>query len=214
MAKAGGAAVVGVRMVCVLGSMAVQPALAETLRECPSGQAVQPATQAVRPAGLERIIQQYLSRQWAGKVSRVAVQVIAPRKAVRLPAGRLAMRVTPMAKVVRPGPARVRVTFVIDGGVARTLIVAVSIQAYARVVLATRAIQRGQILSAADLRIGEWPIRAIEHGLAVSSEEAIGKRTRVAISAQRPIPKVALEAPKELSELRTWMLVAGIGLGI
>jgi flagella basal body P-ring formation protein FlgA len=162
--------------------------------------AERPAKQTVTPTGLERVIEQDLLKRWAGRVSEVAVNVAAPRKAIHIPMGKIGIRVTPIAKVVRPGPQRFRVTVSVEGKVVKRLRIAAIIEAYARVVLTQRPIQRGGVLKSEDLAVGEWRVRDIEHGLVVNPEEAIGKRTQVGISKGRPIPKVALETMKRLSE--------------
>lgn len=194
-----GSAALSVLMIALLGYAGVLPAFTGESPDPVPSLPEQPAKQTVTPARLQRAIQRYLSKRWDGRVSKVEVQVITPRGAIRLPAGRLSIRVTPIAVVVRPGPARFRVALAVDGVVARKLKVAASIKAYARIVLTTRAIQRGEVLNAADLTISEWRILDIEHGLVVSPEEAIGKRIRLDRSPHKPIPRVALEARDESS---------------
>jgi hypothetical protein len=182
-------------MAALLGCPGVRPALPATPPDPAPFLSEQPAKQTVTPARLQRAIQRYLSKRWDGRVSKVDVHVNTPREAMRVLAGRLSIRVSPIAVVVRPGPTRFRVTLAVDGVVARRLKVAANVKAYAQIVLTTRALQRGEILSAADLMVSEWRILDIEHGLVVAPEEAIGKRLRLDRFPQRPIPRVALETP-------------------
>jgi flagella basal body P-ring formation protein FlgA len=149
----------------------------------------------VTPARLERAVKQYLWARWGGRISRVNVRVTAPRETISLPPGRLSIRIMPLAKVIRPAPSRLRITLVVNKHVAQKLVAAVTIEAYAKVVLASRPIQRGEVVSVEHFTRGEWRIREIDHGLMIDPNEVIGRRTKVAISPGRPIPHIALERP-------------------
>lgn len=156
----------------------------------------QPPAQTVTPLDFQRAIHRYLAERWDGKVSKITVLVLAPTEGSRLPAGRLSLSVDPIGLVMQPGRALFWVSLSVNGRPVQKQKVAAEIQAYANVALTTRVIQQGEILTGADLRLTEWRLRAIEHGLVVSPDEAVGKRVQLRISEWRPIPRAALESPE------------------
>jgi hypothetical protein len=152
-----------------------------------------PCPQTVTPEKLQPAIHRYLTDLWAGKVSKVRVQVTSAMEPICVSKGRLGFRPGPLAKVVRPGPIRLRVSILVNGVVVRNMIVAVDSKVFAPVVVTTRRIQAGETLSEKDVTIGERRVRAIEHGLVVLPEEAAGRKILLSLREGRPIPRIALE---------------------
>ena len=158
-----------------------------------SARSTPPCSQTVTPEKLQPAIHRYLTDLWAGKVSKVRVQVTSAMEPICVSKGRLGFRPGPLAKVVRPGPIRLRVAILVNGVVVRNIIVAVDSKVFASVVVTTRRIQAGETLSEKDVTIGEWRVRAIEHGLVVLPEEAAGRKILLTLREGRPIPRIALE---------------------
>lgn len=183
-------------MIGVFIDTLVFPAGLAEASDPPLAVAGQPASQTLTPAQLQQAIHRYLTDWWDEKVSRIRVRLLVPLEAISVPAGRIGLKVEPIGLVMHPGRALFWVRVSVNGRIVRKQKVAAEIQAYAKVALTTRAIQQGEILTEADLQLTEWRIRAIEHGLVVSPDEAIGKRIQLRISEGRPIPRAALEEPE------------------
>jgi hypothetical protein len=188
---------VAVMTVAMLAWMPAEARSDESARSLPDirkpQQVIPSCPQTVTPEKLQPAIHRYLTDLWSGKVSKVHVQVTSAMEPICVAKGRLEFRPGPLAKVVRPGPIRLRVAVLVNGVLVRKVIVAVDSKVFAPVVLTTRRVQAGETLAEKDVTVGEWRVKAIEHGLVLLPEEAAGRKILLTLREGRPIPRVALE---------------------
>ena len=92
-----------------------------------------------------------------------------------------------------------------------SLYVPVRVSALADVIIANRPLQRGAILSAADLRHERRDLATLAYGYVLHSEQAIGKRVTRSLSEGTPLTPNLLSAPQWVKRGERVTVVAQAG---
>jgi flagella basal body P-ring formation protein FlgA len=161
----------------------------------PAQAAPKPTAQDVTEEQIQLTLQQYVEKQFEGKVGDVQVRVLNVAEPVSVPAGLLETRVTAGGLDEGLGRRLFRMDLSVDGTHVQTLKVMADIMASAEVVTATRYLKPEETIQAEDLKVAKVQLPALVHDLALDPEAVIGKRVARPLRADAPIRMSALSVP-------------------
>lgn len=136
---------------------------------------------------LRRVIENYLLQKAAPLNAQVSVKKIGYSGDMKLPAGRVSFEVVAPERWEGYGNASLALIVRVDDQVKRNLTVLVEVEALAEMVVATRTLERGEVLVASDLALVRRDISHVQGRFLKSTEEAIGLRVKSALRANSPV---------------------------
>lgn len=149
----------------------------------------------VTPAQLSESLRDYIggAMPWAPQDALIDVQQ--PQGTFRVPDGDLQIEWTPNPQYRYVGPGAFRATVMVDGAAQKTVLVKANVDAYAQVLVARRDIQRGMLVSTADLMLQKVSLTLAPDDALTQPGEALGRVARKTILAGQTVTLRALDLP-------------------
>lgn len=152
------------------------------------GSPVLAAGQTVKEAEVRRVVADYLQQKSENLGLDIAIKRISYSGGdLSLSAGELAYEVVAPDRWEGWGSANLAVIIRVDGRVERNLPVKVEVEAMADMVVATRALERGDVIGAADVAVQKRTVTRSHGRFLRSADEVVGKRVRTAIRGNNPV---------------------------
>lgn len=155
--------------------------------------ALEPAGNLVTEGELKRVIESFLAQKGAALNAQLSVKRIGASGDLKLPAGRVSFEVIAPERWEGYGRATVALIVRVDDQVKRNLTVPVEVEALAEMVVATRTLERGEVLEASDLTLARRDLAQVQGRFLKSTDEALGLRVKGAIRANQPVRGDCLE---------------------
>jgi flagella basal body P-ring formation protein FlgA len=149
--------------------------------------AAPPSPTVVSEAELRRVIGDFLVQKTAPLNARVSVKRIGYSGDLKLPAGRVSYEVVAPERWTGYGSASVALIVRVDDQVKKNLTVPVEVEALAEMVVATRTLERGEVLVASDLALARRDLSRVQGRFLKETEEAVGLRVKSALRANSPV---------------------------
>ena len=146
-----------------------------------------PAANLVSEGELQRVIGNFLLQKGAALNALVSVKKIGYQGEMKLPAGRVSFEVIAPERWEGYGNASVALIVRVDDQVKRNITVLVEVEALAEMVVATRTLERGEVLTASDLVLARRDLSQVQGRFLKSTEDAVGLRVKSAIRANSPV---------------------------
>ena len=149
--------------------------------------AAPPSLTVVSEAELRRVIGDFLVQKTAPLNARVSVKRIGYSGDLKLPAGRVSYEVVAPERWAGYGNASVALIVRVDDQVKKNLTVPVEVEALVEMVVATRTLERGEVLVASDLALARRDLSHVQGRFLKETDEAVGLRVKSALQANSPV---------------------------
>jgi flagella basal body P-ring formation protein FlgA len=136
---------------------------------------------------LHRVIGNYLIQRTSALNAQVSIKKIGYQGEMKLPAGRVSFEVIAPDRWEGYGHASVALIVRVDDQVKKNLTVLVEVEALAEMVVATRTLERGEVLMASDLALARRDLSQVQGRFIKSMDEALGLRVKSVIRANSPV---------------------------
>ena len=147
----------------------------------------EPAGNVVSEGELKRVIENFLVQKGSALKAQLSVKKIGYQGELTLPAGRVSFEVIAPERWEGYGHASLALIVRVDDQVKKNLTVLVEVEALAEMVVASRTLERGEVLSASDLALARRDLAQVQGRFMKSTEEAVGLRVKSAIRANSPL---------------------------
>lgn len=146
-----------------------------------------PAGNLVSEAEVRRVMVDFLEKKAAPLNARVSVKKVGYQGDMKLPAGRVSFEVVAPERWEGYGNASLALIVRVDEQVKRNLTVQVEVEALAEMVVASRTLERGEVLVASDLSLARRDLSHVQGRFLKTVEEAVGLRVKMALRANSPV---------------------------
>jgi flagella basal body P-ring formation protein FlgA len=174
----------------------------------PASVRVRRAAQEVSETAVRQIIEEYLAQTLGAGAGDAIVRTVELPGPVRVPAGAFSARVLAPPGMALLGRVRLQIEFSLDGRPAKTVWVTTDIGLYAPVVVATRPVARGELVSAADVTVDRLDLSQVARGVVTDVGDVAGRLARSPLVPYQPIRRDQLEAPVAVHRGDVVLLVA------
>jgi flagella basal body P-ring formation protein FlgA len=147
----------------------------------------------VKEAEVRRVITEYLQQKSDNLGLELSVRKIGYRGDLSLPAGAVSYEVVAPDRWEGWGNGNLALLVRVDDRLERNVPIPVEVEALAEMVVAVRPLDRGEIISPSDVAVQKRTLSRNQGKLLTNIEEAVGKRTRLAIRGNNPIRADHLE---------------------
>lgn len=147
----------------------------------------------VKEAEVRRVITEYLQQKSDNLGLEISIKKIGYRGDLSLPAGAVSYEVVAPDRWEGWGNGNLALIVRVDDRVERNVPVPVEVEALAEMVVAVRPLERGEIISAADVAVQKRPLSRSQGKFLSNPDDAVGKRTRSAIRGSNTIRPDHLE---------------------
>ena len=146
------------------------------------------AGNVVPEAEVRRVISDYVLQRSAALAAQVSIKRIGYSGDLRLPAGKVSFEVMGQERWEGYGNASLALIARVDDVVKKNFTVLVEVEALAEMVVATRTLERGEVLTSSDLALARRDLAHLQGGRLVKGiEEAVGLRVKNSIRANTPV---------------------------
>ncbi len=178
------------------------------------------ANQSITAGDFERVIYSKLTRQYGRPNHRLSVRIVAPKKPMRVPVGKLHLEIEQLTGGARMGRRAFRVGLFLDGQFIKMVNVVGEVKAQVRVTAPTRWMKSKEVVGAEDIIVMMVDVPSLTHDFILSEDEVIGKQVLRSLPPRRPIRKIMLDDPPAIHKgdrvmievRRGGLLVQTIGL--
>jgi flagellar basal body P-ring formation protein FlgA len=166
-----------------------QPLFAADLPPVPEASSVNLVTEGE----VHRVVEGFLQQRGTGLNAQLSVKRIGFKGDLKLPPGRVSFEV--IAPDLWPGYGRASLALIVrvDDQVKRNLTVQVEVEALAEMVVASRTLERGEVLAPSDLALVRRDLSQVQGRYLKSVDEAAGLRARNVIRANTALRPDYLE---------------------
>lgn len=147
----------------------------------------------VGEAELRRVIGEFLAQKVQHLDALVTVKKIGVSGELRLPVGELSYEVVAPERWEGWGNASLALIVRVDDRVQRNLTVLVEVEALAEMVVATRTLERGEVIGESDLALARRDLARVQGRFCRSKEEVLGMRVKNAVRGNAPLRRDYLE---------------------
>jgi len=169
---------------------------------------VRRASQQVGEPEVRQIIEDFLVQTLGEAADDAVLRAVELPDRIVIPTGEYQARVIPPGRTPLVGRVRLQVEFTIDGRSVRTAWVGADIGLWGPVVVARRAIARGEPLTEADLTLDRRDLSHVPRGVLSDLEAVVGRVARAPIVAFVPIRREQVETPAAVRRGDAVLLVA------
>lgn len=141
----------------------------------------------VSEAEVRREIGEFLLKKAAPLNAQVTVKRIGYSGDLRLPEGRVSYEMVVPERWEGYGNASLALIVRVDDQVKRNLNVQVEVEALAEMVVATRTLERGEVLTPSDLALAHRDLAHVQGRFLKGIDEAVGLRVKSALRANSPV---------------------------
>jgi flagella basal body P-ring formation protein FlgA len=174
----------------------------------PASVRVRRAAQEISESAVRQVIEGFLAQMHGARAGDVVLRTVELPGPVRVPAGAWTARVLAPAGMALLGRVRLQVEFSLDGRPAKTVWVTADIGLYGPVVVATRPVGRGEVVSAADVTVDRLDLSQVTRGVVTDANDVAGRLARTPLVPYVPIRRDQLESPAAVHRGDVVLLVA------
>jgi flagellar basal body P-ring formation protein FlgA len=142
---------------------------------------------------LRRVVGDFLAQKTEHLDAAITVKKIGIIGDLRLPPGKISFEVVAPERWEGWGNASLALIVRVDDQVKRNLNVQVEVEALAEMVVATRTLERGEVLGESDVALARRDLAHLQGRFCRKTEEVIGLRVKSAIRANSPLRGDGLE---------------------
>lgn len=147
----------------------------------------------VKEAEIRKVITDFLSERTKGLDVQLNVRKIGYSGDMKLPTGRIDYEVVAPRLWEGWGNANLGLIVRVNDRVERNLSVHVEVEALADMLVSTRPLERGEVISAADVAVQKRDLAGVGGRICRSPTEVVGKRMRTGLRANAPIRSDVVE---------------------
>ncbi len=177
----------------------------------PASIRVRRAAQDLSEATVRAAIETYLGEALGAGAGDAVVRSVELPGIVRVPAGAVAVHVMPAANRRLLGRVRLELEVAVDGRPVKTVWVTADLGVYGPVVVATRAVGRGETIVAGDVAVERRDLADVGRGAVGDAGAAIGRVARAPLVPYTPVRSEQIETPPEVHRGDVVLLVAERG---
>jgi len=145
------------------------------------------ATNVVTEEELRQVVREFLVKKTEHLSAQVTVKKIGVLGDLKLPAGKASFEVVAPSRWEGYGSTSLAVIVRVDDQVKKNLTVLVEVEALAEMVVATRTLERGEVVTAADVALDRRDLAHVQGRFSRSLDEVIGMRVKSALRANAPL---------------------------
>lgn len=156
--------------------------------------AAAPAAAPALPAGtvvteeeLRQVVREFLAKKTEHLSAQVVVKKIGVSGDLKLPAGRASFEVVAPNRWEGYGSTSLALIVRVDDQVKKNLTVQVEVEALAEMVVATRTLERGEVVSASDVALDRRDLAHVQGRYSRTLDEVVGLRVKSALRANAPL---------------------------
>jgi flagellar basal body P-ring formation protein FlgA len=146
-----------------------------------------PAGTVVSEAELRQVISDFLTRKTEHLNAEVSVKKIGISGELKLPAGKITFEVVAPERWEGWGNASLALIVRVDDQVKRNLTVQVEVEALAEMVVATRTLERGEVIGDSDITLARRDLAHLQGRFCRKPEEVLGLRVKSAVRGNSPL---------------------------
>jgi flagellar basal body P-ring formation protein FlgA len=146
-----------------------------------------PAGTVVSEAELRQVISDFLVRKTEHLNAEVSAKKIGVSGDLKLPAGKITFEVVAPERWEGWGNASLALIVRVDGQVKRNLTVQVEVEALAEMVVATRTLERGEVIGDSDITLARRDLAHLQGRFCRKPEEVLGLRVKSAVRGNSPL---------------------------
>jgi flagella basal body P-ring formation protein FlgA len=174
----------------------------------PASVRVRRAAQDISEAAVRQIVEGFLGETLGAGAGDAVVRAVELPGPLRVPAGAYTARVLAPPGMPLLGRVRLQVEFSLDGRPTKTVWITADIGLYGPVVVATRPVARGELVSAADVTVDRLDLSQVVRGVATDIGDVAGRLARTPLVPYLPIRRDQLESPAAVHRGDVVLLVA------
>ena len=153
------------------------------------------ATQDVSETAVRDILQGFLAETLGDGIADASIRSVQFGGPIRIPTGTYQTRVSAPPGADLVGRVRVDVGFVVNERLVKDVWVTVDIARFGSVVIARRALARGETVREEDVELDRRELSVLPHGTVSTLADAVGMVTRTAAMAYAPLTRDQLVTP-------------------
>ncbi|GFO53259.1 flagella basal body P-ring formation protein FlgA [Geomonas sp. Red276] len=145
------------------------------------------ATVTVPEREVKKVVAEFLVQRAAPLEAKISVKRIGYSGDLKLPAGVVSYEVIAPERWEGYGNGSLALIVRVDGEVKKNLTVLVEVEALTDMVVATRTLERGEVLAASDLSVASRDMAHVQGRFLKSIDEAVGLRVKSSMRANSPV---------------------------
>jgi flagella basal body P-ring formation protein FlgA len=145
------------------------------------------AGQLVTEEELRQVVREFLTKKTEHLGAQVSVKKIGLAGDLKLPAGRTGFEVVAPSRWEGFGSSSLALIVRVDDQVKKNLTVLVEVEALAEMVVATRTLERGEVIGTADVALDRRDLAHVQGRYSKSLDEVVGLRVKNAVRANSPM---------------------------
>jgi len=174
----------------------------------PASVRVRRAAQDVSESAVRQIIEGFLAETLGMGAGDAVLRSVELPGLIRVPAGTYAARVLAPPGMPLLGRVRLQVEFSLDDRPVKSVWITADIGLYGAVVVATRPVGRGELVSAADVTVDRLDLSQVARGVVTDVGDVAGRLARTPLIPYTPIRRDQLESPAAVRRGDVVLLVA------
>ena len=174
----------------------------------PASFRVRRAAQDVSEVAVRQIIEGFLAETLGAGAGEAVLRSVELPGPIRVPAGTYTARVLAPPGMPLLGRVRLQVEFSLDDRPLKSVWITADIGVYGPVVVATRPVGRGELVSAADLTVDRLDLSQLPRGVVSDPADVSGHLARSPLVPYTPIRRDQLESPAAVHRGDVVLLVA------
>jgi len=172
---------------------------------------VRRASQEVSEAAVRQILESFLGAALGAGAADAELRSVELPGPIRIPAGAYTTRVVPPVDRPLLGRVRLEIEFAVEDRPVKSVWVTADIGLYASVVVATRAVARGERVAPADLGTERRDLSQMGRGVLTDAADAAGRIARTSLVPYTPVRRDQLDLPADVHRGDVVLLVAERG---
>lgn len=145
------------------------------------------ALKVVSETEVKRVIGDFLKEKAAPLNAELTIKKIGYSGSLKLPLGQVSYEVVAPERWEGYGNTSLALIVRVDDQVQKNLTVLVEVEALAEMVVATRTLERGEVLTASDLSLAKRDLAKVQGRFLKSVDEAVGLRVKTPLRANSPV---------------------------
>lgn len=141
----------------------------------------------VKEAELKRVVSDFIKQRTDHLEAEIAIKRIGISGDLKLPPGRVDYEVVAPDRWEGWGNASLALIVRVDDQVKKNLTVQVEVEALAEVLVTTRPLERGEVLSASDVALERRDLAHLQGRVCRTKDEVVGLRVKSALRANAPV---------------------------
>lgn len=159
------------------------------------GPTLAPVARELHPDDIQRSILRFLEGEMTGQVRAVSARIVDPQEPILLPLGSMGLTITPHGLDEGLGRRTFHVQINTNGRPWQTIDATADIAASIDAVVPIRVIKMDDVIEAEDLTVKRIKLRELNHQLATSMNDVIGKSAARPLQANLPIRLAMIKNP-------------------